>query len=750
MEQNVELPTRNHDARVHCCATQQETDCMTDAKTKKFLLMENLPDPNQEQDGIPTALMSSPIGIYIVQDRKFSFSNSRFQDIAGLTEEELGNRHPLDLVLAEDRDRVRESAIQMLRGQRSAPYRFRILDKKGNLRWLMETVAPTLYNGRRAVVGNCMEVTEAAQTEEMLRESEKKYRSLFELAYEGIAIVSYAEGNILDANQEFMQLTECDLESLRKKKIWETQPPEFQEEARETFFHFRETNGGIASWKLYRHKMDSILFVKIFTQRMAIDEEKIILCTLRNTDEQEAIKALRTASAEWSKSFDAIHDAVLFINPDFRINHANLAAARLLQMDAHHIVGERCYKLLHGTDIPPKYCPFLRAQAKGVYCEAESKEPHLGRTLQFSVSPMKNGQGNITYAVAVISDVTTRRREEEESVNLKLKLADSFQGITEALSGMVESRDPYTAGHSRHVAELAVLIGKQMGLSEEDLRGLRICALLHDIGKVVIPGAILNRPSKLSEHELGLVRSHPATAYEALRHIPFPWPVAEVVYHHHERLDGSGYPQGLSGEEIHLWARIISVADVMDAMTSHRPYRPSLPRRDAFEEFEKGRGTIYDPNILDSFMKVFRKYQKRVLIADNDPKVVKSLLKEFIMDGIEAEGYMKSALALQAFARKPFPVVITEMKMSGIDGIRLIEEIKGINEGTEVIVLTENGEKEDMLEALRAGASDFFEKPVDLSILIKSVKRALQRYSGKIMYTLDTCNKTIHPPEREK
>jgi putative nucleotidyltransferase with HDIG domain len=201
--------------------------------------------------------------------------------------------------------------------------------------------------------------------------------------------------------------------------------------------------------------------------------------------------------------------------------------------------------------------------------------------------------------VEIINDVTVRRNQEKESALLSLALAESFEGITEALSDLVESRDPYTAGHSRHVAKLAVKTGEKMGFDEDSLKGLRICALLHDIGKAIIPAGILNKPGKLSEHEWGLIKQHPVTAFETLKHIPFPWPVADVVLQHHERLDGTGYPNGIFEDDIHPWARIISVADITDAMTSHRPYRPRMPKASSLTELRSyirsGCGTGFHP-----------------------------------------------------------------------------------------------------------------------------------------------------------
>jgi len=176
----------------------------------------------------------------------------------------------------------------------------------------------------------------------------------------------------------------------------------------------------------------------------------------------------------------------------------------------------------------------------------------------------------------------------------------------QAVAGMVELRDPYTAGHQRRVAELAVAIGREMGLDERRLEGLLVTGLVHDIGKIQVPSEILSRPCKLSDLEFNLIKAHSYAGYDILKEIPFPWPVADTVHQHHERLDGSGYPRGLTGDEILLEARIISVADVVEAMASYRPYREAIPLDQVMAEIEHQAGTLYDPEVVSACLRLFR------------------------------------------------------------------------------------------------------------------------------------------------
>ncbi|HXU93445.1 MAG TPA: HD domain-containing phosphohydrolase [Gallionella sp.] len=184
-------------------------------------------------------------------------------------------------------------------------------------------------------------------------------------------------------------------------------------------------------------------------------------------------------------------------------------------------------------------------------------------------------------------------------------LRRSMNSTVEAIAGMVELRDPYTAGHERRVAQLARAIGKEMGLPERRIEGLYVIGHLHDIGKIAVPAEILSKPTKLMDIELSMVKAHAQAGYDILKNLEFPWPVAQAVLQHHERLDGSGYPQGLNVQDIILEARILMVADVVEAMASHRPYRSAIGFREALAEITANRGKLYDEHVVDACVRLF-------------------------------------------------------------------------------------------------------------------------------------------------
>lgn len=198
------------------------------------------------------------------------------------------------------------------------------------------------------------------------------------------------------------------------------------------------------------------------------------------------------------------------------------------------------------------------------------------------------------------------RQAEAERERFRGQLAQAAIGAIDAVAATVEKRDPYTSGHQARVARLAVAIAKELGWEAFRIEGLRLGAMVHDIGKIYVPAEILNRPGRLTEAEFAIIKAHPEVGYEILEKSEFPWPIQEMVRQHHERPDGTGYPRGLKGEEILPEAQIIAVADVMEAMTSHRPYRPGLGLDRAIEEIEAGIGTRYDPQIADACLRLVR------------------------------------------------------------------------------------------------------------------------------------------------
>lgn len=220
--------------------------------------------------------------------------------------------------------------------------------------------------------------------------------------------------------------------------------------------------------------------------------------------------------------------------------------------------------------------------------------------IEYNASSMSDIEGGVFGGVLVFRDISDRKKAQDE-IHLTLsRLRKAMGGTIEAMAMTVETRDPYTAGHQRRVTDLARAIADKMDVSREQKDGIRMAGVIHDLGKISVPAEILSKPGKLSEMEFSLIKIHPQVGYDILKNIDFPWPVADIVYQHHERMDGSGYPNHLTGPEILIESRIIAVADVVEAMASHRPYRASLGLERAYEEIKSKRGLFYDADVVDA------------------------------------------------------------------------------------------------------------------------------------------------------
>jgi PAS domain S-box-containing protein/putative nucleotidyltransferase with HDIG domain len=223
-----------------------------------------------------------------------------------------------------------------------------------------------------------------------------------------------------------------------------------------------------------------------------------------------------------------------------------------------------------------------------------------------NVQTVNNQDGNILYYEGIDEDITSRKLAEEELQNAIEKLRKSLVATVKTISSIVEARDPYTAGHQRRVSNLASTIAREMGLSSDMIDNIRMAGIIHDIGKISIPAEILVKPGKLSDIEMSFIKVHPQSGYDMLKSDEIPYPIAEIILQHHEKIDGSGYPNSLKGDQILLEAKIIAVADMVEAMSSHRPYRPAMGIDTALEEIEQNKGILYDEKVVEICLKLFR------------------------------------------------------------------------------------------------------------------------------------------------
>jgi PAS domain S-box-containing protein/putative nucleotidyltransferase with HDIG domain len=302
-------------------------------------------------------------------------------------------------------------------------------------------------------------------------------------------------------------------------------------------------------------------------------------------------------------------EGIFQTTPEGRYIMVNPALARLFGYDSPQEMIDAT------TDMGQQYVnPEDHLRLKGLYKKhdfVEGFETQLYRKdkqkvwISANTRVVKSPQGGILYYEGTVDDITARKLAEEQLKQSLEKLRRTLTQTASALASALEKRDPYTAGHQQRVALLSCMIAEEMGFSREQIEGIRVAGVLHDIGKIFVPSDILSKPGKLISFELSLVQTHADVGYDILKEVEFPWPIAQIVLQHHEKLDGSGYPQGLKGDEILLESRILAVADVVEAVASHRPYRPAHGIEVAIENIVEHRGTFYDADVVDACLRVF-------------------------------------------------------------------------------------------------------------------------------------------------
>ena len=319
---------------------------------------------------------------------------------------------------------------------------------------------------------------------------------------------------------------------------------------------------------------------------------------------------LRHSEEKLRTTFESMSEGLTITDLDGRITDINNATLRLHGYNnKKELIGKNSFSLIHEIDHPRAEKNLRKTLNKGYSGAIEyTLLTREGKKFpaELRATPLRNESGNPIAFVAITTDITDRKKAEEERKKSTQKLIKAMGSTIEAIALTVEMRDMYTAGHQRRVTGLAIAIAEELKLPESTINGLRMAGIVHDIGKIQVPAEILNKPGRLSEVEFSMIKNHPRAAYEILKNIKFAWPVAQIVLQHHERLDGSGYPSGLSGDQILLETRILSVADVVEAMASHRPYRPALGIDKALEEITINKGILYDTEVVDACCRLFK------------------------------------------------------------------------------------------------------------------------------------------------
>lgn len=481
---------------------------------------------------------------------------------------------------------------------------------------VMETLAnyaTTALVNARAYERLQHEMRERLLAEQQRDESEKKYSSLISNVPDGI-FRSTPEDRIISANPAMVKMFGFkDLKELLNKSVHVLYAGS---ESGPELLKLLNENDEIDDYEIDLTRTDGSKFWGFLSTKSVFDDAGNLLFRdgIINdiTKRKKAEINLQTTQLRLATLFDNVPNILLYESGEGR-DFMSDNLVELLGYPAEDFMLDRnkFFSLLHEDDkdyIQKKYDEW----------EAEGKKDLL--TLWFRVQKKDGtylwiedrrietiGPDDKRYETGVKIDITNLKNAEEQLKISYQKLKRLLEETVNGLVSAVEMRDPYTAGHQRRVASLTVAIAKKLRLTKDEIEGLHLASLVHDIGKINIPAEILSKPGKLSDNEFNLIKLHPQTGYDILKSIEFPWPIAEIVLQHQERYDGSSYPQGLKGEEINFCARILGVADVMEAMSSHRPYRASLGIQKAIDEITTYRGVLYDPVVVDAALELFEK-----------------------------------------------------------------------------------------------------------------------------------------------
>jgi PAS domain S-box-containing protein/putative nucleotidyltransferase with HDIG domain len=469
-----------------------------------------------------------------------------------------------------------------------------IRDETGRVRWFE---------------GSLLDITEQRQASEALKANERKYRAIVETVQEGLVIAD-ADENIVYANQAFCSIVGCDSTGVAGFNLSTSLS---EEDFTTVLTETAKRRRGISSqYEIsFRHASGQLRRVRVIASPLPSNSdayEGSVAAFLDITDRQAAEDALR-ASEERYRSLTQHLNVGIYRNtlgPRGRFIEANPAIVRMFGHDSREEFLNLDVAELY--EHPEERARFnARMLTDGMVRDEElrlKRKDGMPFTASVSAVAVKDEQGTVLYYDGIIEDVTEQRRTEQLQQTFE-KLRRTLEGTVHALAATAETTDPYTAGHQYRVARLGCAIAREMGKSDDDIECIRVAGTLHDIGKIYVPPGILSRPGRLAQIEFSMIKAHPSVGYDILKTVEFPWPIAEIVLQHHERIDGSGYPRGLSGEAILLPSRILGVADVVEAMSSHRPYRPALGLDRALEEVSRNRGVLYDADVVDACLAVF-------------------------------------------------------------------------------------------------------------------------------------------------
>ncbi|MBI3569570.1 MAG: PAS domain S-box protein [Gammaproteobacteria bacterium] len=529
------------------------------------------------------------------------------------------------------------------------------------------SISALQLKGRWHAVGILRDISARKQAEAALRDSEEKFKGIFNHALDGIVLADIETRRFQMANDTICRMLGYTQEEISRLSIADIHPAEDLAYVAQQFERQAKSEIALATDIPVKRKDGSVFFADINSSPLTLGGRRYLLGLFRDITERKQAEAALRKSNRALKTLSACNTTLIHATDEDRllrdmchvlieqggyclawIGFVEQGAAQSVRPMTHAGLDEGYVEALKVTwadsdrgrgptgtairsgktqliqNIPadPAFAPWREEAIRRGY-KSKISLPLCNDDEVFGVLSIYSAEVNaftkeeialleelandLAFGILTLRMHAERDRLQEQHLRGAERLKQALVGTIQAVATTVEKRDPYTAGHQQRVAQLCVAIASELGLDPERIEGLRLGALIHDIGKIYVPAEILNRPGRLTAAEFEIIKSHPQVGYDIVKDVKFSWPIAEMILQHHERQDGSGYPRGLKGEAIVHEARILAVADVIEAMSSHRPYRPARGVEPALEEIRRNRGRHYDPEVVDACLRLFER-----------------------------------------------------------------------------------------------------------------------------------------------